>query len=337
MLFIVTDSRGTYSGVVWRLEADAGAALIELDPETGSGLVGKRAIARRILSPKLLRLRGRWQRDDVVLSVGWYLLPLLVLMRLRVLEPPRRLISMATFVHSPVIRRGVNLFLRELKTPELEFIVFSDEQARGLLEQVRMPADRLHRVMFRARLEPEVVVQPNGSPYIFTGGYSNRDYATLFSAVEPLEYRVIASPSGLNKKHQLPPNVELRADVPWDEFERLLAGCELLVLPLLAAGEASGQSVLNRAMRYLRPVVATRHDALIGQLGADYPGFVPAGDPEALRAAIEHAMSDDGVRRDLVERITARRESLLKRGAMSTEILAILSRPRREPGHETQT
>jgi glycosyltransferase involved in cell wall biosynthesis len=266
--------------------------------------------------------------------IAWYVLPLLALLRLRVVQSPRRLVSMAAFIHSPAVRRFVNALLRILRTPELEFIVFTDEEARALREQVRIPSELVHRVVWRGRLEPEVRVESDGPPYVFTGGYSNRDYATFFAAVEPVGHRVIAVASGLNKELNPPPNVELRTDVPWDEFERLLAGCQLLVLPLRPGGEASGQSVLQRGMRYLRPVVATRHDALIDHLGADYPGFVPAGNPEALRAAIEAAMTDEGVRSQLVEQVAASRQALAERGEMAREILAILAP--REPGEERE-
>jgi glycosyltransferase involved in cell wall biosynthesis len=326
VIYIVSDFRGSYHYVVDKLIAEAGAELIELDPRRQSDrLISKTGILRQLLSPRQLRLARRWTRQDVVLVIGWYLLTLLLLIRLRAVRRPRRLVAMGTFVHDPRLRRFVNVVLRRLKIDELEFIVFSDGEARGLVESVGVAPERVHRVLYRDRLDPIAPPAEQDKAYVFTGGYSNRDYETFFSAVGALRTSVIAVASGLSNVRDVPSNVDLRLDIAWDEFEALLAGCELLVLPLRKGGEACGQNVLFRAIRYDKPVVATRHDALVDYLGADYPGFVPADDAPAMRQAIDRALEDHAFRDSLVERVKDLARRFREGDQVEAEIVRIVS------------
>jgi glycosyltransferase involved in cell wall biosynthesis len=325
MLFVVTDSRRSYHGMVDRLEQQGGARVLTLDPTGGVGIASKTRILRQLVSPRLLGLRRRWRDEDVVLVIGWYLLPLLALIHLKIVGRPSRLVSIATFVHSPAVRRVVNAFLRVLAVRELEFVAFSEEELRNLSRDVRIPLERIHKVIYRSRLAPELEPDPAAAPYVFTGGYSNRDYETLFAAVDGLAYHVVAVVSTLNRVSDPPANVELHVDLPWDEFEQKLASCSLLVLPLRAAGEASGQNVLMRGMRYLRPTLATRHSALVDYLGEGYSGFVTAEEPRELRNSITRGMEDESFRAELVDQLSMRRQALLDRGEMADEILEILT------------
>lgn len=328
MIYIVSDFRGSYHYVVDTLRQDAGAELIELDPgRTLDRTISKLGILRQITTPRLARLRGRWTEDDVVLVIAWYVLPVLVLMRLGLLRRPQRLVAMATFVHDSRLRRAVNVLLRSLASEELEFIVFSDAERHNLVELVGILPARVHKVLYRDKIDESDVGGAAEERYIFTGGYSNRDYRTFFGAVRTLDDPVIAVASGLSDLGKAPPNVDVRLDISWDAFEELLSGCALLVLPLRPAGEASGQNVLFRGIRHVRPVVATRHDSLVEYLGRDYPGFVPASDSEALRHAIDRGLRDDAFRRTLIEGVRAAAERLREQEHVEAEIAGILMRP----------
>jgi glycosyltransferase involved in cell wall biosynthesis len=322
---MVSDFRGTYHYLVDKLEGEAGAQLIELDPARSlDRTISKLGILRQMVSPRLLRLRGRWTRDDVVLVISWYLIPVLLLIKLRLITRARRLVSMAAFVHDRRLRQLVNLLLRALKSAELEFIVFSDAERRNLVEAVGIPAGQVHRVVYRDRMSEGVVASETHGGYIFTGGYSNRDYETFFAAVSALRDPVVAVASALNDLGATPPNADVRVDIPWDEFEQLISGCALLVLPLRQGGEACGQNVLFRGIRHERPIVATRHDSLVDYLGDDYPGFVPARDPEALRVAIDRGLRDDGFRLALIERVEATARRFREEEQVEAEIVRIL-------------
>ena len=330
VLYIVTDSRRSYHRIIDRLEESAGAELIEMHPQGEADAVpvvtSKARIAQRLVSPGLLRLRGRWDGGDTVLIVSWYLLPVLALIRLEWLSRPRKLVAMGVFVQSPGVRSVVNALLRTIMIPELEVIAFSEGERKSLIDAVGVPPERVHKLVWGGAgfVDAEEVLH-DGPPYIFSGGYANRDYGTLFAAVERLKYPVVVAASKRNRLPDPPANVELRRDLPEAEFFRLLAASHLLVVPLRAAGEASGQSVLLRGIQHRRPIVATRHDGLIDYLGPSYSGFVPAEDPAALGAAIERVMSDEGFRLILVEEVSIRWETLRRRrGDVGSQVLAML-------------
>jgi glycosyltransferase involved in cell wall biosynthesis len=339
MFYVVTDSRASYPSIVRGLEDTARAQVVELDPSEHMGMsspiVSKRRIARRLISPALLRLRRRWSAEDAVLVISWYVLPILALIRIGVLPRPRKLVALGVFVQSPSIRRAVNAILRSAMIPELEVIAFSEGERRTLLDAVGIPPERVHKLIWGGaavaafKTEAAALDRSDG-PYIFSGGYANRDYATLFAAVEGLDYPVVVVASSRNRLRDPPVNVSLRTDLPEEEFERLLAGCDLLVVPLHATGEASGQSVLFRGIQHGRPFVGTRHDGLIDYLGEDYPGFVPAEDVTALRAVISRAMNDGSFRHGLNHQILARREVLRNQRECLNEVLAILQEGRQQ-------
>jgi glycosyltransferase involved in cell wall biosynthesis len=227
-------------------------------------------------------------------------------------------------MHQAHLRQGVNRLLRGLNGGELEFIVMSQGERANLIEGVGISPERIHRVVYRGKSSGLTKPQRNGG-YIFTGGYTNRDYATFFAAVAPLQYHIIAVASPFNDLTHATAKVDLRIGTPLDEFEELVAGCGLLVLPLRAGGEACGQSVLSSAIRHRRPVVATRHEALIDYLGDDYPGFVPAHDVDALRSAVVRVVSDHRFRESLLKRIEVSARRLDEMGDLEDEFLRILA------------
>jgi glycosyltransferase involved in cell wall biosynthesis len=325
VLYILSDYRGTYHRLVGEL-VEGGAELIELDPHRRlDRTISKRGIVRQLLSPRLVRLFGRWGREDTVLIISWYLLPALCMLRLRVVPRPRRIVAMAVFVHDERLRRVVNLVLRALRPTDVEFIAFSSGERQNLVERVGVPAAHVHQVLYRGSGGEPAPIERGSGAYVFTGGYSNRDYDTLLAAVAGLHREVVVVASALNNIDAVPGNVRLHLDVSWEEFEELVADCAVLVIPLRTGGEASGQNVLFRGIRHRRPVIATRHDALVDYLGEDYPGFVPANDPLALGDAIERALDDDAYRSSLLERVELARRRLAEQEGIETEIAAIVT------------
>ncbi len=329
----MTDSRSSYPAIVDGLERAVGAQVVELDPRGGDGATvgveSKRRIALRLISPSLLRLRGCWGSHDAALIISWYLLPVLFLIRVGLLHRPRKLLALGVFVQSPSIRRAVNAILRRTMIPELEVIAFSEGERRVLIEAVGIPPARIHKLVWGAEARDALQTEGHNAsgtdrPYVFSGGYANRDYATLFAAVEGLAHPVVVVASSRNRLQDAPANVDLRMDLPEEEFDRLLRGSNLLVIPLRATGEASGQSVLLRGIQHGRPFVGTRHDALVDYLGEAYAGFVPPEDPAALRRTISRAMTDDSFRRTLTEEVSIRHEFLSQQRGCVSEVLAIL-------------
>jgi putative glycosyltransferase (TIGR04348 family) len=79
---------------------------------------------------------------------------------------------------------------------------------------------------------------------------------------------------------------------------RVLGRSRLLVLTSVSEG---GANAISEALAASVPVLSSRIAGSIGLLGADYPGYFPVGDTEALARLLERAESDAGSYRALEE------------------------------------
>jgi glycosyltransferase involved in cell wall biosynthesis len=138
--------------------------------------------------------------------------------------------------------------------------------------------------------------------YIFSGGDSERDYATLFKAVDGLPIPVVVSTSKASvlKGLSIPENViVVRAMEP--AFERLMAGSRIVVVPInKTIVRGAGEGTFINAMWHGRPLIAADNVAASDYIEDGTDGFVvPAGDAEALRHRIIQLWND----RDFAERM----------------------------------
>jgi glycosyltransferase involved in cell wall biosynthesis len=91
-------------------------------------------------------------------------------------------------------------------------------------------------------------------------------------------------------------------ELPRQTSLELLAASHLMVLSSRLEG---GANVVAEAVACGVPVLSTRIDGSIGQLGADHPGYFPTGDTEALAALLARAERDRAFYADLVDRTRA--------------------------------
>lgn len=91
-------------------------------------------------------------------------------------------------------------------------------------------------------------------------------------------------------------------ELPRHRARHLIARSRGLVLPSFAEG---GAHVVAEAIVDDTPVLASRIDGTVGQLGADYPGYYPPGDTDALRALMERFERDDAFRARLADAVAA--------------------------------
>ncbi|WP_395406741.1 glycosyltransferase [Pseudoduganella sp. UC29_106] len=319
MIHVLLSQAGGYRDIIAYL-AGRGARVTVIGPEPREGIRGKKEIVRAMLSPRVLRTRGLWTREDRVLIVGWQALPVLALIKAGVLPRPARLLVMGCFIHGEGARRVVNRAWKTLRFPGLGFITFSPGETRNLIDEVGMPADSVHYHLWRQELDGQAQMQAEDGS-IFAGGFSNRDYDLLLQAAEPLPAPLVIVASARNAI--APPSNEhttIHRDLPEGEFEDLLARSTVVAMPLRSQGEACGQSVLLRVLRNGKPLVATRHESIEEYLGADYPGFVPHNDVTALRTALASALEQPGLRAVLSERIREAGRKLEQRGEPGAEI-----------------
>lgn len=307
MLHILLSHRDSYRDIVEHL-AQRGARVTVVGPEQpASGIRSKKSILKAMFSPAVLRARGAWTSRDRVLVIGWQSLPILAMIRLGILPRPEKLLVMACFIHGQRARRAVNQAWRWLRFPGMGFIAFSQGEVRNLVDDVGMvPAD-VHFHLWRQALDGQADASAIGDDgFIFSGGFSNRDYALLLAATRSIDAPLCIVASAHNQidaaEH---PHATVHRDLAEDKFEALLARSRVVAMPLKSQGEACGQSVLLRVLRNGKPLIATRHEAIEAYLGSDYQGFVPHGDIDAMRTALLRALHDAPFRAMLDSQIHA--------------------------------
>ncbi|HEY0586365.1 MAG TPA: glycosyltransferase [Pseudoduganella sp.] len=284
------------------------------------GMSGKLAIVMSMFSPKLLRCFGLWTKNDRLLVVGWQALPVLALIKARMLPRPERVLVMSCFVHGQRARRLADRVLRALRVPGLGFIAFSPGEARNLVQNVGMAPQDVHCHLWRQELDG-LASQQDDDGSIFAGGFSNRDYDLLLEAAESLPAPLVIVASQRNQIRQpARSSTRILRDLPEADFEGLLARSSVVAMPLRGLGEACGQSVLLRVLRHGKPLVATRHEAIEAYLGEDYPGFVPHDDVQAMHQALARVLEQPARREELAQRVRQAAGRLEERGEPGAEI-----------------
>jgi glycosyltransferase involved in cell wall biosynthesis len=321
MIHILLSQRGGYRDVIEHLAA-AGATVTNLGPDDArpGAFRGKAAILASMLTPKLWRARRRWSGADRLLVIGWQAIPVLLGIRLGLLPRPAKMLVMACFVHGRRARAIVNAVWRWLKFPGLGFITFSPGETRNLIDAVGIAPQAVYFHLWRQELDGgAAAVDDEG--FIFTGGYSNRDYDLLIEATQGVAAPVVIVASSRNEiRAPLGAGTTIHRDLPEGQFEDLLARSRVVAMPLKSQGEACGQSVLLRVLRNGKPLVATRHESIEEYLGRDYPGFVARDDVAAMRATLLRALSDDQFRSQLATGVRAAGRRLAQRGSPGHEI-----------------
>jgi putative glycosyltransferase (TIGR04348 family) len=85
------------------------------------------------------------------------------------------------------------------------------------------------------------------------------------------------------------PRYRWLGDLPRWKALRVLARCRLLVQTSLLEG---GANTISEAIAASVPVISSRIPGSVGLLGADYPGYFPVADTNALAALLDRAETD---------------------------------------------
>lgn len=327
MIRILLPHPGIYNDIVIPLRDLHGARVDAVSDKNGAGFNSKSAILRSLLDRRILSLARLWDPDDAVLVIGWHILPVLLLIKLGLVAAPRKLISLGCFVHSITLRRAFNVLVRLLKTRRLYFVTFSQSELDNLAKHAGVPRENLYPHLWRQDLWGAVAKDEiSEGDYIFSGGYSNRDYAMLIEVLRDTPYKSVLIASKLNQlPSDIPPTMKVLLDTDEHTFEKYLAGSRVVVIPLKSVGDACGQSVLLRVLRTEKPLIITRQQAVEEYLGADYPGYVPANDPEALKQSIRRAYEDSAYRQQLATAVAKRNQKISALGAPHEEFYRYLT------------
>jgi glycosyltransferase involved in cell wall biosynthesis len=216
-----------------------------------------------------------------------------------------RITTLDFFVGNP---RGWRLKLAAWSLRRIDRMLVYFKDSSVFQRQFGIPALRFHYIPFKINgIELIEKAAPTDGGYIFCGGRSRRDFATLFAAVEPLGYpvKVVTSSESDMRPHgsslaglKIPANVEVSTNDQSPEFFiRTMAAARLVAIPIVRdATTQAGIGVYLQAMALGKCVIVSEGLGVSDVLTGREAIIVPAGDPAALRDAIERAWNDDAMR-----------------------------------------
>ena len=192
------------------------------------------------------------------------------------------------------------------------FVVFFRDTS-GLERVYRIPRDRFRYVPFKPNTLADLRrIVPNDDGYFLACGRSNRDYSTLFEAVEGLDAKcVVLAPWNEAEQHgtvvpgvPTPPNVELASDdgtpQSWNDW---IARSTAVILPIEPGMlSPSGIGTYLVAMALGKAVIITEGPATNRMLDDSCAVLVPPSDSVALRSAIQRALGDPEWRAGIARR-----------------------------------
>lgn len=264
--------------------------------QPGATILGKKGVLadtlisliKMLTSPRLYRAKTM-----IVCHTGHYA-GLIVGRILRAIRPSGGIYLFNFYIHGMGKRRIVQRILRWLFRQNLAIAV----QSKAEYEYFHMlaPHADVRYVPFGQdgpkNIGPDYIKLGN---YIFSGGYTNRDYRLLIDCASKLRHlRFVIACSRLNDiPEQVPNNVEVLRDIEFTEFHRLMAGSRLVVVPLRDDVGAAGQMVALAAMKFNKTVVYPNFDVLSQYFTNEESGIeYTAGNLESLQRAISSVCDD---------------------------------------------
>ena len=190
---------------------------------------------------------------------------------------------------------------------KVHMVLLYYKDTRGLQEHYGIPKDKFAYVPFKInRLDIIEKTVPMDGGYVFCGGKTRRDFATLFEAVKELECPVlvvttdnddIAQHGSHVDERSAPANVRvIRLDGNPEKFISLMASARVVVLPIKPDICGAGIGVYIMAMALRKCVVISSGPGADDILPPAAALVVPARDPVSLRLAIQRTFNDPAYR-----------------------------------------
>lgn len=261
------------------------------------------------------------RRSDVATVLAWSHLVLLPFMVLRWLNVVHCKLILVGFIFSPRETWWARLhefYIRRIIHSLDLAIVHAKEDCGCYAQRFQVPLERFafiplagHMFEFPEPGTPKV-------PYVVAAGRSNRDYEILLDCAPSIPRKIVIVCDSFGTSAGLPANVEVCRDTYDNHYFQLLAGAEVVVLPLKRPQVTSGQMVLLHAMALGRPIVMTRSCAADDYLedGATALLMDP-GSPESLCRQVRTLLDDSPLAKKLG---SAARERFLERHTLTTYV-----------------
>ena len=226
-------------------------------------------------------------------------------------------IAHGTYFDNPKFRLGVPMLRR---MPHFHLLCLSRAIADKLISQFGFAPERCHVLGVATDTDFFTPKPLDGGGVIASAGVVERDYATLFKAVEGLDVQVeLATNSAWTESFNMngmtiPANVTAGPLPMFTGIRDLYARSRFVVLPLNPVDFSCGYSVILEAMAMGKAVISSRN---AGHSDLIVPGvtglYLECGDVAGLRDSILRLLSDP----EEAERMgRAGRERVLETGSM---------------------
>jgi glycosyltransferase involved in cell wall biosynthesis len=244
------------------------------------------------------------KKYDVVLLNGVtiaipYLIISKVVSRFR---PKERLVLIHFYFYGLAKNKHIQSVLKFLlRCKNLLIIVFSRGEIGYYSEQIGMD---LPNIAYYPYCQSDVTFSEEcgrGQDYVFSGGYTNRDYDCLLDAALKVdhEFLIICSRRNKIRKDNLH-NVQILMDMRPHEFYGFLKNANIVVIPLKEETAASGQMVALGAMFLKKPVIYANISSLSQYFDDGVTGLsYEPGNAEDLAGRIQQLLSSEYLRKEL--------------------------------------
>ena len=140
--------------------------------------------------------------------------------------------------------------------------------------------------------------QPSTVDVVSVGADPHRDFELLLRVAESMpavSFELVVPSDRIRTLGQLPPNVRVESDLPFDRMRDRLERARVVALPVLENSYSGATTVLLQAMALAKSVVVTRTAAIASGYGledASNVRFVPPGDQAELASAVGDLLGD---------------------------------------------
>lgn len=182
-----------------------------------------------------------------------------------------------------------------------KFIVHSTAEIDSYSNWLELPREKFVFVPLQRGDFPIEETEDTKDPFVLSVGSAKRDYATFFKAIERLNYKAVVIASELAIKGlKVPDNVKVLHNISHADCRRYVQRARINVVPINNNQTASGQVTVIEAMKFGRPVIASKCIGTVDYVNHGVDGLlVEPASTEELGNAIETLWRDANLRQRL--------------------------------------
>ena len=170
--------------------------------------------------------------------------------------------------------------------------------------------------------EPANLSSAGNESYYFSGGASNRDYEIIIRSALDLKdtyFKIACKPENVPETIDCPPNVKFIFDAYGEEFERLIASAEGVIITLKDLNISAGQIVIMRAMAMGKTIIASDSMGLSNYINDDNAYLIDSR-AESLTAVINNIKTNEAQASKKAERALCDYRENFSSNALATGI-----------------